>query len=195
MKIITIIAAAAALSACTGEGLSGVAPAPNVAEAMCRMGFDAIKMRSLMSGHHIVDATLNGKPATFAVDTGAGMSVLNTPHGASFLGKATSTASGIAIGATGQTSLAQYPVQELTIGGTKTGLKHIVAVDIGTVAKALEGFAGKPVHGIIGQDVMRAQHAVVDVQQSILYLRPVEGAVAARPAAECRQPDPETATG
>lgn len=195
MKRGMIIAAMAALSACTEGGLAGPAAAPTVAEAMCRMGFDAIKMRSLMSGHHIVEASLNGKPATFAVDTGAGMSVLNSPHGATFLGKATSTASGIAIGATGQTSLTQYPVQELTIAGTKTGLKHIVAVDIGTVAKALEGIAGKPVHGIIGQDVMRAQHAIVDVQQSVLYLRPLEASGPTRTAAECRNPASKTATG
>ena len=181
-----VVAAAAALSACTPAGAPGAAAAaPNVAEAMCRMGFQAIPMRSLMSGHHIVDGTLNGKPASFAVDTGAGMSVLHAPYGTTYLGKATSTASGIAIGAGGQTSLSQYPVEELTVAGTRTGLKRIVAVDIGTVVKALEGIAGKPVHGIIGQDVMRAQHAVVDVQQSVLYLRPADGPAPARSAADC----------
>ena len=191
-----ILAAAALLSACTAAGTPDAAgAAPNVAEAMCRMGFKAIPMRSLMSGHHIVDATLNGKAATFAVDTGAGMSVLHAPYGATYLGKATSTASGIAIGAGGQTSLSQYPVKELTIAGTPTGLKHIVAVDIGTVVEALEGVAGKPIHGIIGQDVMRAQHALVDVQQSILYLRPVEGKAPVRSAAECAAAAPAPKAG
>lgn len=182
----SILAAAAVLSACTAaEAPSAAGDAPNVAEAMCRMGFQAIPMRSLMSGHHIVDGTLNGKAATFAVDTGAGMSVLHAPYGPAYLGKATSTASGVAIGAGGQTSLSQYPVQELTIAGTATGLKHIVAVDIGTVVEALQGIAGKPIHGIIGQDVMRAQHALVDVQQSILYLRPADGKAPVRTAAQC----------
>ena len=187
MKSSMILAVAmAALSGCTGRAVPASAgAAPNVAEAMCQMGFQAIKMRSLASGHHIVDATLNGKAATFAVDTGAGMSVLHAPYGPAFLGEATSTASGIAIGAGGQTSLSQYAVQELTIAGTKANLKHIVAVDVGSVVKALEGFAGKPVHGIIGQDVMRAQHAVVDVQQSVLYLRPVAGTVTTGTAAAC----------
>jgi hypothetical protein len=186
MKLPTILTAAAALSACAAGALPGSAgAASNVAEAMCRLGFETIPMRSLATGHHIVDVTLNGKPATFAVDTGSGLTVLHAPHGPSFLGKATSTAKGIAIGAVGQTSLAQYPVQEMTIAGTKTKLKHVVAVDIGTVVKALEGFAGKPVHGIIGQDVMRAQHAVVDVQQSVLYLRPAAGEAPSRGAAEC----------
>jgi hypothetical protein len=32
---------------------------------------------------------------------------------------------------------------------------------------------------------MRAQHAVVDVQQSVLYLRPADGAAPGRTAAEC----------
>jgi predicted aspartyl protease len=186
MKMPIILAAAASLAACTGgERAGSTGAAPNVAEAMCRMGFEAIPMRSLVSGHHIVDGTLNGKSATFAVDTGAGMSVLHAPHGNAFLGQATSSASGIAIGAGGQTSLAQYPVQELRIAGIRTALKQIVAVDIGTAVKALEGFAGKTVHGIIGQDVMRAQHAVVDVQQSVLYLRPTESPVPSRTAAEC----------
>ena len=99
------------------------------------------------------------------------------------------------VGAVGQTSLAQYPVEELTIAGTRTKLKHVVAVDIGTVVKALEGFAGKPVHGIIGQDVMREQHAVVDVQQSVLYLQPLEGAAATRTAAQCREAGAGSAAG
>ncbi|HEX8534293.1 MAG TPA: retropepsin-like aspartic protease [Allosphingosinicella sp.] len=185
MKLFAL-AAASALSACTAAGAPDAGgAAPNVAEAMCRMGFQAIPMRSLMSGHHIVEGTLNGKAATFAVDTGAGMSVLHAPYGATYLGKATSTASGIAIGAGGQTSLSQYPVQELTIAGSATGLKHIVAVDIATVVEALQGIAGKPIHGIIGQDVMRAQHALVDVQQSVLYLRPADGKAPVRTAAEC----------
>lgn len=186
MRSAIMMAAAAALSTCTGGAdPAGAGAAPNVAEAMCRMGFEPIRMRSLASGHHIVDGTLNGKPATFAVDTGAGMSVIHAPHGPAFLGKATSTASGIAIGAGGQTSLSQYPVEELTIEGTKTSLKHVVAVDIGSVTKALEGIAGKPVHGIIGQDVMRAQHAVVDVQQSVLYLRPIAGEAARGTMRDC----------
>lgn len=153
---------------------TAVGPAA-VGTALCGMGFSAVPMRALPSGHHIVDVTLNGKPATFVVDTGAGATVLHAPYAASFLGQATATQRGQAIGAGGSVALSAYSISGLSIGGTATNLKQIFALDLGSVVKALDPIAGKPVNGVIGQDVMRAQHAIVDVQQSMLYLMPVGG--------------------
>ena len=155
---------------------TGVDPLPAVETALCGMGFSAVAMRALPSGHHIVDVTLNGKSATFVVDTGAGATVLHAPYAASFLGQATKTERGQAIGAGGSLALSAYPISGLSIGGTATDLKQIFALDLGSVVKALDPIAGKPVHGVVGQDVMRAQHGIVDVRQSMLYLMPVIGA-------------------
>ena len=150
-------------------------PAASVGGALCRLGFSAIPIRALASGHHLVDVTLNGKPATFVVDTGAGGTVIHAPYATSFLGTAAATRQGEAIGAGGTTALSRYPVEALTIGGAATALTTIYALDLGSVVKALDPLAGRPVQGVIGQDVMRAQHAIVDVRQSVLYLRPIEG--------------------
>ena len=182
MRRMLIVAAAAwglSLAAgCTGvapeSGASAARPA-SVADALCGMGFSAIPLRALASGHHVADVTLNGTPATFVVDTGAGGTVLHAPYAATFLGKATATPRGQAIGAGGTTAVSGYPVAELTIGGTATDLRQIFAIDLTSVVKALEPIAGRPIHGVIGQDVMRAQHAIVDVRQSVLYLMPVTG--------------------
>ena len=152
--------------------------AANVGAALCRMGFSAIPMRALASGHHVVEVSLNGKPATFVVDTGAGATAIHAPYASTLLGQASATARGQAIGAGGTTALSSYQVEALSIGGTATDLRQIYALDLTSVVKALEPLAGGPVHGIIGQDVMRAQHGVVDVQQSVLYLMPVNGAKA-----------------
>jgi hypothetical protein len=165
-------------SGCTTASTQAPAAAESpasVGQALCRMGFSEIAMRALPSGHHVVDVTLNGKPGTFVVDTGAGATVIHAPYAASFVGQAKATAQGQAIGAGGSTALTAYPVSELTIGGTATGLRQIFSIDLASVVRALEPIAGRPVHGVIGQDVMRAQHAVVDVQQSRLYLTPLAG--------------------
>jgi predicted aspartyl protease len=175
--------AAAGLSAAAllAAGCNTVPPgaragaAPTVGAALCSMGFSAIPMRALASGHHLVDVTLDGKPATFVVDTGAGATVLHAPYAASFLGQAAATQRGQAIGAGGSIALSAYPITGLSIGGTATGLRQIYALDLGSVVKALDPIAGRPVNGVIGQDVMRAQHAIVDVRQSVLYLMPVDG--------------------
>ena len=179
---------AAAAAACLGLAAScsslpsapgaAAADANGVRDALCRMGFSAIPMRALASGHHVVGVKVNGKPATFVVDTGAGGTVIHAPHASAFLGAATATQKGEAIGAGGRTALSAYPLTELSIGGTDTNLRQIFALDLTSVVKALEPLAGGAVHGVVGQDVMRAQHAVLDVRQSVLYLKPVTGAQA-----------------
>lgn len=182
MRQFAVAAALIALaSGCSGPAadarLKAGAP-PAVGAALCRMGFSAIPMRALPSGHHLVDVTLNGKPATFVVDTGAGGTVIHRAYAADYLGQATATARGEAIGAGGKTAVSSYPVETLAIGGTATNQRLIFALDLSSVVKALDPIAGRPVQGVIGQDVLRAQHGIVDVQQSVLYLMPVAGAKA-----------------
>jgi hypothetical protein len=42
------------------------------------------------------------------------------------------------------------------------------------VVTALDRLVGSPVHGIVGQDIMQAQNAIIDVQQERLYLKPLQ---------------------
>lgn len=171
-----LLLSAALLSACAPLNRSDApAPEPTAAQALCALGHSAIALRTLPSGHHLVDVTLNGSPAIFIVDTGAGRTVIHQPYTELFKLPVSGAAPGTAIGAGGATAVNQVMVSELTIADTRTALEHIFAMDLSHVVRALDAIVGSPVHGIIGQDVMQAQHAIIDVRQGRLYLQPLEG--------------------
>lgn len=68
------------LSACQ----EATAPSPEyspeeagtVDHAMCLLGFEAVPLREVSTGHHLVEATINGKSGSFVVDTGANVTVV-----------------------------------------------------------------------------------------------------------------------
>lgn len=151
----------------------GAAATPTVAQALCALGYSSIPLRTLPSGHHVVEVALNGRPATFVVDTGAGRTVIHQPYASRFGLQAGGGPVGTAIGAGGSTAVSRVEISDLTIASTRTALSGIFALDLSHVVKALEPIVGSPVHGIIGQDIMQAQHAIIDVQQARLYLNPL----------------------
>ena len=150
-------------------------PAQSAAEAICALGHSSIPLQTLPTGHHLVDVTVNGKVAKFIVDTGAGRTIIHGAYIDTFGLRALSGQQGLAVGAGGATAVNQVSVSDLAIAGTRTSLKRLFAVDLSHAVKALDPIVGSPVHGIIGQDVMQAQHAIIDVQQERLYLKPLEG--------------------
>jgi predicted aspartyl protease len=163
------------LSACAPVPPAGTAARPTVSQALCALGYSSIPLRTLLSGHHVVEGSLNGRPATFVVDSGAGRTVIHQPYVTNFGLEAGGGPTGTAIGAGGATAVSRVGINELTIASARTDLTGIFAMDLSHVVKALEPIVGGPVHGIIGQDVMQAQHAIIDVQQSRLYLNPLAG--------------------
>ena len=174
-------AAAAALialaSGCANSPPPGTASSgASVASALCAMGFSSVPMRALSSGHHIAEVTLNGKPGTFVVDTGAGATVIHAPYAQNFaLAQGAEVKGGRVVGTGGAQGLQQFGASEFRVGGTRTGLTTIYGTDLSNVVKFLDPLAGTSIQGVVGQDVMRAQHAIVDIQQSRLYLRPIAG--------------------
>ena len=169
-----LLVSAAYLGACAPtESRSRAATTATAAQALCALGYSSIPLRTLPSGHHVVGVSVNGRPATFVVDTGAGRTVIHQPHAQSFGLEPGAGPVGRAIGAGGSTSVSRAAVNNLTIATTRTALTGIFALDLSHVVKALDPIVGSPVHGIIGQDVMQAQHAIIDVQQARLYLKPL----------------------
>lgn len=173
MKRVLVTAGALALLAAAPP-----APAPNpaVATALCALGFSAVPMRRLAAGQHLIDVRINGRPAAFIVDTGASGTVIDDAAAAGFGLKPGANLKGATvIGATGSTGLRQLIADSFVIGDVRTALTRVYAVDLSPMVKAVRAMTGKPLEGVIGQDLMRAQHAVVDVAQSRLYLMPLPG--------------------
>jgi hypothetical protein len=142
----------------------------SVDHALCLLDFTGIRLQTLPTGHHTVDVVLNGKPATFIIDSGANVTILNSTFVKEFgVGPATSFP-GPALGAGGAMSAQLVGIKQLRIGGVPIRIDRIAAADLGRVLDLLRPGAGKPIHGIIGQDVLVEHRAVLDVARASLYL-------------------------
>lgn len=146
------------------------AKAGSVDQAMCLLGFTAIPLRELLTGHHLVQARLNGKPASFVLDTGANRTVLHAPFAAEFGLEGKPIAVGGAIGIGGSVKASQATLQSLAIGGIDIRQRRIMMTDLTQVTKLLSPISGTRVYGIIGQDVLKEHRAVIDVAKPLLYL-------------------------
>ena len=140
---------------------------------LCRLGFASIPMTALPSGHHMVEVNVNGRIGAFLVDTGAGLTIVHAPYLKAF--GLSASGGGRAAGAlTGVVKLTPVDVARFAIGGTDTQLSQIYAMDLSHIVKAIKATTRQPIQGLIGQDVMRDQKAVIDVEHSVLYLKTVD---------------------
>ncbi len=143
-----------------------------VGRALCPLGYHAIPMTATKSGHHVAPVTVNNVPGTFVIDTGAGVSVIHAPLADRFgLKPQKGFVRGVAVGAGGSTSASILSASPITVGGMAVGERRLFSTDLGQAVAALKQLSGTDVQGIIGQDILRAEHAVVDVRSSVLYLQ------------------------
>ena len=161
--------------------------AGTVDHALCLLGFTAIPLKRLGTGHQIVEARLNGHAGNFVLDTGANVSVLHAPLAPEFELSGKSTGTGGAVGLGGAMRAARMPIRSLSLGPVAIRQRHIMTADLSQVVNVLGPIAGTRIVGVIGEDVMREHRAVVDVSKPILHLiaedrdpAPVEAARCAR---------------
>jgi hypothetical protein len=131
-----------------------------LAQFLAGRGFSRIPMHFNADHHLEVDAVLNGRPTKLTVDTGSAFSLISTP---------VATASGV-------TMSSRFNFHGEGIGYIKQmALGNLVVnnaeVAVGTVAE----FVGA---GLLGEEYLSWNFAVVDVGGMNLYLRPPESAPA-----------------
>ena len=140
-----------------------------------------------MTGHHLVEASLNGRKATFVLDTGANRSVLHAPY-AEELGVGEGLAvPGAAVGLGGSMKARLVEVGRIEIGGMPIREKRIMSADLSPLTRLLGPMSGGKIYGLIGQDVMKEHRAVIDVSRPILYLVAADEDPAPVPAERCRE--------
>jgi hypothetical protein len=161
--------------------------AGDVDHALCLLGFTAVPLRrAATTGHHLVEARVNGRAGLFVLDTGANMSVIDDDHVATFgLGAPAGVrGGGVAIGGAVTARLAT--IRSLEIGGIRLRQRQMVVADIGNLMAAMRPLAGGAVHGLIGQDVLNAHRAVIDMKRPALYLIAADRDPAPVRAERCR---------
>ena len=191
MRALILVALLAALCACDGDQAPQARvnyrpeEAGTVDHALCLLGFTAVPLRrAATTGHHLVEARVNGRPGLFVLDTGANMSVVDDDHVATFgLGvPAAGRGGGVAIG--GHVTARLAAIRSLEIGGLRIRQRQMVVADIGNLMAAMRPLAGGAVHGLIGQDVLNEHRAVIDMDGPLLYL--IRGDQDAAPVASAR---------
>lgn len=190
MRLPLILAALALLTACD------VAPEPppeyrpaeagTVDHALCLLGFSAVPLSEVVSGHHLVEATLNGRPATFVLDTGANATVLNAGYAEEF-GIEPGGLPGGAVGLGGAMQATAARIDGMQVGPVPIRQKRIMITDLSQLSRMLGPLTGGEVHGILGQDVLAEHRAVIDVARPILYLIEADEEPAPVPAERCRR--------
>ena len=188
-RLVGLLAATAALAGCDGFAPPKVDYRPGEAgtidHAMCLLGFSGVPMRRLSTGHQVVALTLNGRPATFVVDTGANMTVIHDDFAERFDLTADAGLRAPAIANGGALRARQAGLESMSIGGIPIRRGRIVVAGLGQVTETLAPFAGTEIHGILGQDVLGEHRAVIDVARPILYLIAADEDPAPVPSERC----------
>lgn len=134
-------------------------------------GYQKINFKVSKTQHLLIKASINGVKGNFILDTGASNSCVGFESIELFqltAGSSTTKASGA--GATGMlTQIAKN--NNLQLGKWKNHEFHLVIFDLSHVNEALQQYKAKPVHGIIGADVLLQGKAIIDYFNHCLYLK------------------------
>ena len=143
----------------------------NLHDILKKEKYKKIKFKITKTQHLLIKAKINGIKGDFILDTGASNSCISFESVHLFQVEAEESktlASGA--GATGmQTQLASD--NTLQLGFWKDFSFTLVIFDLSHVNEALIQHKSKPVHGIIGADVLLNGKAIIDYYNHYLYLQ------------------------
>lgn len=132
--------------------------------------YKKIKFKITKTQHLLIKAKINGITGNFILDTGASSSCVGFESVDFFLleaKKSKTKASGA--GANGMFTQIAFKNQ-LQLGSWKNSDFELVIFDLSHVNEALTQHKAKPVHGIIGADILMKGKAIVDYYNHYLYL-------------------------
>jgi predicted aspartyl protease len=143
----------------------------NLHDILKKSNYKKLNFKVSKTQHLLIKAKINSVTGNFILDTGASNSCVGF-DGIDYFnltaGKSKTKASGA--GATGmKTQLAKN--NSLKIGRWKTDEFHLVIFDMTHVNEALQQHKAKPVHGIIGADILLEGKAIIDYYNHCLYLQ------------------------
>lgn len=133
--------------------------------------YKKIKFKITKTQHILIKAKINGVRGSFILDTGASNSCVGFESIEFFkLDAVKSKTKAAGAGATGM--LTQISVNnELHLIRWKCTDFDIVIFDLSHVNEALTQHKAKPVHGIIGADILMKGKGIIDYFNQCLYLR------------------------
>jgi predicted aspartyl protease len=127
-----------------------------LAQFLAGRGFTRIPMRFNQDQHLEIDAGVNGRPVRLIVDTGAAMTLLSAP-----VASAAGTSMSAAFSARGE---GIGHVQQLTLGNLVVNNAEVTVAHVAKMVGA----------GLLGEEYLSWNFAIVDVGGMNLFLRPPE---------------------
>src|SRR5262245_31059237 len=136
-----------------------------------KKNYKKIKFKVSETQHLKIKATINGIKGDFILDTGASNSCVGF-ESIDYFNLKVSYSKTKAAGDGGtelETQLSKN--NSLKLGKWKTAEFHLVVFDMSHVNYALSQYKAKPVHGIIGADILLEGKAIIDYFNHCLYLK------------------------
>lgn len=142
----------------------------NLHNTLKKEKYKKIKFKITKTQHLLIKAKINGVKGNFILDTGASNSCIGFESVSTFqLQPKNSDTKASGAGATGmETQLALK--NKLQLGTWKDNHFNLVIFDLSHVNTALLAHKAKPVHGIIGADILMKGKGIIDYFNNCLYL-------------------------
>lgn len=133
--------------------------------------YKKIKFKIIQTQHLLIKVKINDVPGNFILDTGASNSCIGFESIERFkLTTKNSKTKAAGAGGTGMKTQISKD-NSLQIGSWKNDDFGIVIFDLSHVNEALQQYKAKPVHGIIGADVLMEGKGIIDYYNHYLYLK------------------------
>lgn len=134
-------------------------------------GYQRIKLNRINTNHYEVKAKINGVEGSFILDTGASTSCVGFEAIKIFNLKAKDSKIKAAGAGAIDMETQVSKNNKVRIGKWKKQRVALVLFNLDHVNTALTQHDAKPVHGIIGADILRKGKAVIDYDKNCLYLK------------------------
>ena len=143
----------------------------DLAELLIERGLVELTLERSAIGHLEIDGALDDVPARFLIDTGASSTVIDRASAeARSLTRETSNERAAGLGTIGQATEATEA--RLRLGSLDLGRVKVAVLDLSHVNAALAQHGAGAIDGVIGNDLLIARQAILDVVGARLYLLP-----------------------
>lgn len=138
---------------------------------LSKKGYIKKKLKLTKTNHFKTTAVINGVKGKFIVDTGASNTCIDVNLTDKFnLNSENSDTKAAGAGAIDmETQIAKN--NHIKIDKWQSKGNDIVIFDLSHVNQALVNHQSKPVHGIIGADILKQGNVVIDYKKNVMYLK------------------------
>lgn len=142
-------------------------------EFLIKKKYIKVKLHFTKTNHFELKARINGVKGRFILDTGASNSCVGFEAVETFNLKVKDS-NILAAGAGAidmETKMSKK--NNIKIGAWKSSKLVLVLFNLSHVNSALINHNSKPVDGIIGADILKKSHAIIDYEKKYVYLKPI----------------------